>query len=150
MGRKPRSHLDLMKPNSGDRVCQSQQKQKMEHDKRTVPISFEVGAPVFVKNFTSGPTWLDGTITKPKGHCSYKVKLSDGRIVCRHSDHIRTRTSVDETDGVVDTDDPLMYPGATPTLPIELEPQEVPNPSPPALRRSNRNHQPPDRFVSGN
>ena len=55
-----------------------------------------------------GPAWLAGNVTSTEGHCSYKIKLSDGRAVHRHGDHIQNRsTAVDET---ADTDDPLMDP----------------------------------------
>ena len=150
MGRKPRSTLDLIKPNIADRVRHNQQEQKAEHDQGTVERHFEIGAPVFVKNFTSGPVWLPGKVTNTKGSCSYEVELLDGRIVCRHGDHIRTRTTtVDQTATVTDTDDPLMDLGVPPQQTDE-EPPETTNgsSSTPVLRRSTRNRQPPDRFTS--
>ena len=113
MGRKPCSTLDLIKPNIADRVRRNQQKQKAEHDRGTVHRSFKIGTPVFVKNFTSGPTWLPGMVIKTKGNCSYHVELSDGRIICWHGDHVRTRTTtMDQTPTLTtDADDPLMDPG---------------------------------------
>ena len=144
MGRKPCSTLDLLKPNIADRVCHNQQKQKAVHDKGTAQRTFEIGSPVFVKNFASGPTWLAGNVTSTEGHYSYIIKLSDGRAVRRHGDHIRNRsTTVDET---ADTDDPLMDPVVPSTQTDELS-QET-NDSPPVLRRSTRNRRPPDRFTS--
>ena len=121
MGRKPRSILDMMKPNIADRVRHNQQKQKAGHDKGTVQRSFEIGTPIYVKNFTSGPAWLAGNVTNAEGHCSYEIKLSDGRAVRRHGDHIRINsTLVDQPATFTDNDDPLMDPGVPPTQTDEL------------------------------
>ena len=151
MGRKPCSTLDLIKPNIADRVRRNQQKQKAEHDRGTVHRSFKIGTPVFVKNFTSGPTWLPGMVIKTKGNCSYHVELSDGRIICWHGDHVRTRTTtMDQTPTLTtDADDPLMDHG----VPAMQLPDETPDAanvpsSTPVLRRSTRNHRPPDRYTS--
>ena len=112
MGRKPRSLFDLMKPNIADRVHQNQQKQKLRHDRGTVQRSFKIGTPVFVKIFSSGPTWLAGEVTKTKGQCSYEVTLSDGCTIHHHHDHIRVRTvTTDQSTSMTDIDDPLMDPG---------------------------------------
>ena len=37
------------------------------------------------------PNWLPGTVIGTNGEQSYKVKLSDGRIVQRHADHVHSR-----------------------------------------------------------
>ena len=71
MGRKPRSTLDLIKPNIADRVCQNQQRQKVAHDQGTIERNFEIGTPVFVKNFAPGPAWLSGSVINTEGNCSY-------------------------------------------------------------------------------
>ena len=151
MGRKPRSTLDFIKLNIADRVCCNQQKQKAEHDRGTVHRSFKIGTPVLVKNFASGPTWLPGMVVKTKGNCSYDVELSDGRIVCRHGDHVRTRTTMmDQTPTLTtDADDPLM----DPEVPAVQLPDETPDAanvpsSTPVLQRSTRNRRPPDRYTS--
>ena len=150
MGRKPRSTLDLIKPNIADRVRRNQQKQKAEHDRGTVNRTFEIGTPVFVKNFASGSAWLPGKVKQSKGNCAYNIELSDGRIIHRHGDHVRTRlTTVDQTpDLPTDTDDPLMDPGV-PSAQLPAEPPDAANvSSTPVLRRSTRNRRPPDRFTS--
>ena len=98
MGRKPCSILDLIKPNIADRVHHNQQMQKAGHDKGTVQRSFEIGAPVYIKNFASGPAWLAGNVTNAEGHCYYEIKLSDGRAVHCHGDHIRTKNTSESVD----------------------------------------------------
>ena len=122
MGRKPRSVFDLMKPNIADRVQQNQQKQKLRHDEGAVQRSFQIGTPVFVKNFSSGPTWLAGEVTKNKGQCSYEVTLSDNRTIHRHRDHIQDRTvTADQSACMTDIDDPLMDLGVPPRPTAELQ-----------------------------
>ncbi|CAI5657334.1 unnamed protein product [Oreochromis niloticus] len=64
MGRKPRSHLDLLRPDVGARVTQSQ----------------------------SGQKWLPGVIHHTSGPVSFVVELLDGRRVRRHKDHVRAHT----------------------------------------------------------
>ena len=82
--------------------------------------------------------WLAGNVTNAERHCSYEIKLSDGRAVHHHGDHIRTNsTSVDQPATLTDTDDPLMDPGVPPTQTDELSQES--NDSPPVLRHSTRN-----------
>ena len=53
---------------------------------------FQIGDPVFVRNFTNDPTWLSGEIKEIRGPLSYTVSLFDGRLVKKHVDQIRYRT----------------------------------------------------------
>ena len=48
---------------------------------------------MFVHGFTKGcnSNWLPGTLIGTSGEQLYKVKLSDGRIVQRHADHVCSR-----------------------------------------------------------
>ena len=78
MGRQPRSHLDLMRPQVSSRVHANQFRQKMAHDQRTRNRSFELGDTVFIKNFADGPTWLPGVVAVLHGLLTYDVKLGDG------------------------------------------------------------------------
>ena len=93
MGRQPRSHLNLMRPQVGSRVQANQFRQKVAHDKRARNRSFELGGTVFIKNFADGPTWLQGVVTALHGLFTYDVKLGDGRVVRRHIDHVQSGTS---------------------------------------------------------
>ena len=55
MGRRPRSHLDILKPNISDRLSINQERQKEGHDQGTVHRSYAVGDAVWVRNFSQGP-----------------------------------------------------------------------------------------------
>ena len=54
---------------------------------------FVPGDTVYVQNFDRGSPniWLPGNITQAMGPLSFQIALSDGRIVHRHTDHIRKR-----------------------------------------------------------
>ncbi|CAI5640403.1 unnamed protein product [Oreochromis niloticus] len=92
MGRKPRSHLDLLRPDVGARVTQSQSGQKVRHDLHARGCVFKQGDSVYIKNFTGGSQWLPGVIHHSSGPVSFVVELLDGRRVRRHKDHVRART----------------------------------------------------------
>ncbi|CAI5686860.1 unnamed protein product [Oreochromis niloticus] len=92
MGRKPRSHLDLLRPDVGARVTQSQSGQKVRHDLHARSCVFKHGDCVYIKNFTGGSQWLPGIIHHSSGPVSFVVELLDGRRVRRHKDHVRART----------------------------------------------------------
>ena len=65
-----------------------------------------------------GKKWLTGIVCAVKGPLSYHITLSDGRIVRRHIDNVRSRTSI-ETDS--DSEDDLIE---FPT-PLIVESQET-------------------------
>ncbi|KAK0146771.1 hypothetical protein N1851_013888 [Merluccius polli] len=54
--------------------------------------SFREGDAVITRNFSHGPKWIPGFITKITGPVSYKVMLGDGSIVRRHVDQILARS----------------------------------------------------------
>ena len=66
---------------------------KKNHDIHAKSREFNVGDLVFVKDFPSGKTWLSGSVSEVRGPLSYYVTLLDGRVVRRHVDHIRSRSS---------------------------------------------------------
>ncbi len=97
LGRRPRSHLDLLHPNIAERVRSSQERQKSGHDLRAKSRTFKVGDTVLVRNFAKGSVWLPGSIVRMRGPLSFDIKLDDGREVRRHVDHVRARVSTTET-----------------------------------------------------
>ena len=99
-----------------------------------------------MRNFSSGPTWLPGTVIATRGPLSFEVKLTDDRVVRRHIDHVRSRTagtfvSTDDQDDLDDVDLPTISP-EEPTRGAQVE--DTP-PSEP--RRSTRVRHPPDRLM---
>ena len=79
VGRRLRTRLDLLKPNTAATVEEKQLKQKRQHDARAKDRTFELGNLVFLKNFGHGRRWLRGKITKITGPVSYHMLLDDGR-----------------------------------------------------------------------
>ena len=81
---------------------------------------------MFVKDFPSGKQWLTGSVTEVKGPLSYHVTLSDGRVVRRHVDHIRVRTSP-MTDVVIESD--VEIPTAMSSEPTRVEQPDTDQPA---------------------
>ncbi len=92
LGRRPRSRLDLLKPNSAERVEQQQRKQIEQHNAHARDRSFSSGDRVFVKNYQRGDHWLPGVIHDKTGPVSFRVNMSDGRMRRCHLDQVRART----------------------------------------------------------
>ena len=92
-GRRLTTRLDLSKPSREARVESNQQRQKKGHDLHARERQFSLGDHVFVRNFANGPVWLSGRVLEVTGPCPCVVTLQDGRLVRRHQDHIRRRSS---------------------------------------------------------
>ena len=95
LGRRPRTRLDLLKPNIAERVERKQEDQKTRHDKKAKSRTFHVGNHVFVKNFGAGSKWLPGQIVDMSGPVSFLVQLEDSRSRRCHQDHLRHRVVED-------------------------------------------------------
>ena len=108
LGRKPRTHLDLIRPESSGstpqlakapfkavqmRVAQSQHRQKEGHERRAKQRNFTVGQSVYVRNFSGHPLWLPGFIIGIPAPLTYVVDVGGGKSLRRHVDHVRTRYS---------------------------------------------------------
>ena len=79
--RQVRSHISQVQPDLSSHVESRQLAQKRYHDVHSKERHFQIGDPVFVQNFSSGPTWLPGIIKEVKGPVSYTVTLNDDRVV---------------------------------------------------------------------
>ena len=91
LGRRPRTKLDLLKPNTAERVEKRQWEQKLTHDTHARYRSFKNGDLVFVRNFREGERWIPGKIVQCLGDVSYSVQLDNGHVSKRHQDHLRHR-----------------------------------------------------------
>ena len=83
LGRKPRSRLDLFRPNTAKRVENKQLQQKTAHDVSARQRKFEVGDLVYVLNFRAGEKWIPGKIIQSNGPVSFCIQLQNGKIVRR-------------------------------------------------------------------
>ena len=95
-GRKLRTQLDLLVPSIGKNVRDAQDRQRRNHDTHCRPRSFSWGDSVYVKNYGPGPKWLPGNIVETEGSVMYQIQLSDGRMVRRHADQLRSRVAGSE------------------------------------------------------
>ena len=141
LGRRPRTRLDLLRPNINSRVQLRQQSQKWHHDQKARERKFQVGDSVSVRNFTTGDTWLLGTIVESRGPLSFQVRLQDGRTVRRHLDHIIYRSTSQTFNGSDWMDLPQVTESSS-----TLKQPPVAETAPPPLRRSSRISVPPRRY----
>ena len=140
IGRRPRSHLDLMHPMLESRVMANQSRQKANHDQHARTRQFAEGDTVYVRNFASGPKWLPGVVTATRGPLSYHVTLQDNRVIRRHVDHIRERTD----SSTIEPPDVWLPEPTDPTPTVTETPHGASSPA--IVRRSSRVRTAPDRF----
>ena len=140
IGRRPRSHLDLMHPMLESRVMANQSCQKANHDQHARARQFAEGDTVYVRNFASGPKWLPGVVTATRGPLSYHVTLQDNRVIRRHVDHIRERTD----SSTIEPPDVWLPEPTDPTPTVTETPHGASSPA--IVRRSSRVRTAPDRF----
>ena len=123
LGRRPRTRLDLLRPNTAERVEEKQQQQKAQHDRKAKSRTFRVGDAVSVKNFGAGQRWLPGRIVEVSGPVSCHVLLEDGRRKRCHHDQLRARV-VGDGDPVTSQGDPdSSFPITSPPSSEEPPPQ---------------------------
>lgn len=148
LGRKPRTHLDLLHPDMASHVAKKQNEQKKAHDKRQPERSFKVNDLVIVRNFQHGNKWLQGKISKVLGPRSYLVALDNGKNVRRHVDHIRIRIVSEDpqfSESILPPEERLIESRDTDVSESPPEPEQ----STVSLRRSDRPKQPPNRYSHG-
>ena len=156
LNRRPRSRLDLLYPDVSSRVRKNQVKQKANHDNHSRKRTFKFGDLVSVKSQHSKAPWLPGVVSTMLSPQRCIVHLDDGRDMERHIDHIRHRMQPESARATRDPGSPQL---------IELEDglqQQAPTGGCPdtdrtatqqqddptiLLRRSTRDHRPPDRFM---
>ena len=65
---RPRTHLDVMCPSSGEHVLLKQIDQKRFHDRHCRPREFLVRQAVWVRNVSDGPKWVAGEVFAKTGY----------------------------------------------------------------------------------
>ena len=94
LGRKVRTHLDLLHPNLQSHVHENQRAQKQNHDKRAKERNIGVEDTVFVRNYDRvNEKWVPGTVVEQTGPVSFKVDTPTHGILRRHQDQIRVTNS---------------------------------------------------------
>ena len=92
LGRRPRSKLDLVRPNTAECVENKQLQQKAHHDVATQLHKFQEEEEVYLRNFGRG--W----IVNHTSSVSFLIRGLDGQTFRQHQDHLRPRQG-DETSG---------------------------------------------------
>ena len=148
MGRKIRTCLDLLHPDTTREIIQKKQ-QKTTSDKQ--PREFKAEDHLFAKDFHNPKNkWIPVKVVKKTGPVSYEVITDNEIILRRHVDHLRKRFS-NNTDHAESTDDNWQLPDAftgdesqdNQTATSEDQPPE----NPPSPRRSTRVRRPVDRYA---
>ena len=99
MGRKLRTHLDLLVPNIRGRMQMRQSLQKHSHDFHAKDKQLQEKDSAMAKNFSQGPLWITGKILNRSGAATFLIELPDGRVVCHHSDQLKA-TSLDSQEQI--------------------------------------------------
>lgn len=163
MGRRLRSHLDLLHPDSSHKAVKSQDKQCQAV---VPPRKFQVDDKLFARNYPGNRKWVQVRVVKITGPVSYQVVTESGAILRRHVDQLRTRLSVDRSVPSSLEDEmwvPLSDCGSrslndhstvAPSPPDTVLPStppsstsSLPEPVTPPLRRSNRERRPVNRYT---
>ncbi len=97
MGRRLRTSLDLLHPDSVSPKAQTKQLQSA--DTKKTPRRFKEGDTVFAKGFNGQEPWIPAVVTKVSGPLSYQLKTTTGVEIRRHVDHLQSRyvTPQDDT-----------------------------------------------------
>ena len=91
MGRRLRSKLDMLHPGLSGHVEERQWKQKQIHDKAKTLRKFKEGDQVYAKDFSApNEKWIPGVVQKVT---SYHIQLHDGRVIRRHIDNMKSRST---------------------------------------------------------
>ena len=149
MKREIRSKLDCVFP-----IEKSEREEERENNNNAK--IYKISDTVFVRNFANGNKWLEVIIKMVSG-LIMEIRLLDGRVVRRHTDHVRNRTSIP-----VEIPLPLRTEHILPIVTrkdevepnVEVsEPQPETNvsegdtkPEPVSLRRSTRTTKTPSRY----
>ena len=137
LGRKLKTHMDLIHPDLSEKVLEKQKDQRVGHNRKVVERTYREGDTVYARNYQSGDKWLRGKIANVLGTWTYMVK--------RHVNQLRNRPVTELSRGEVELECPV------PEKNQVTPPSNSVNPLPPsdsvAVRRSTRNRHPPSRYT---
>ena len=86
--RQHRNRLDLLKPNTAQRIEQKQQSQKARHDAKSKDRTLKSGNQVYVRNYLRGDKWFPGVIIERIASQMFKVQMNGGKIRRCRSDQL--------------------------------------------------------------
>uniref|UniRef100_A0A1X7VGW6 Integrase catalytic domain-containing protein n=1 Tax=Amphimedon queenslandica TaxID=400682 RepID=A0A1X7VGW6_AMPQE len=86
MGRRLRTHLDLLHPNTANRVADKVKRGVSDKSAR----KFLTGDKLYAKEF-SRSNWVPVELVEVTGPLSYHVRTREGLVLRRHVDHLRKR-----------------------------------------------------------
>ena len=92
MGRRLRTHLDLLHPDTSQKDIEKQDK-LAKVTKRC--RKFVVGDRLYARNYRGNNKWIPVIVTRILGPVSYQIQTSSGSIQCRCVDQLRYRHSLD-------------------------------------------------------
>ncbi|XP_070070092.1 uncharacterized protein [Drosophila takahashii] len=118
---------------------------------------FIPGDSVWVRNYATGPKWINGQIGVQTGPMSYTMRLEDNRVIRRHQDQFRSRlpqsnqpTEDEDNPEPTDPEEPPLTDSQTKKDSCEQklyeDCEDLQSESPP-VRRSHR-HRKPTEFYS--
>ena len=93
MGRKLPSHLDLLHPDIRRDMHNKQYEQYVSSTPNGPRHVYSEGAPVYVRNYSRGDKWVPAVVSQVSGPLQYSVSDLEGRVLRRHTDQMRRRTS---------------------------------------------------------
>ena len=135
LGCELRTRLSLLRPNVGEKVMDSQAKQKATHDVHARMLrEFCPGDRVLVKDLRKEDTCWRGSVAERSALRSHVVVLNDGRVWKRHVDHLRRdsidRAVSDPSREMESQDKPLDIPLAVPLSVCVPDPATAPSATP--------------------
>ena len=150
MGRRLRTSLDLLHPDSVSPLAQTKLLQSA--DTGRTPRRFKEGDTVFAKGFNGQDSWIPAVVTKVSGPLSYHLKTNAGVEIRRHVDHLQSRYIAEDesTSTVPEPDDWMLVPDCSNSSTVDTSTSSRSNPNPtPAprtVRHSTRVRAPIDRY----
>ena len=136
-GRKLRTKLDMLHPDTRAKVAHNQSRQVASHSQAN-PTSYAKGDPVLARDYRGQQRWQHAKISSQQGPRNFTVDVSPGKHWKRHADQLtKDATQVDDcesTPAIDSTDDTTHEEREIPPSPksVDLPKAKDPPPSPKA------------------